>query len=336
MKIAVDSGPLSSGHGFRGIGTYVRELSKNLENVELADFSSDFKTISSNFDLLHFTSFNPYTVSLPHFKPKGKFYILTIYDLIPLIYPGSYPPGIRGKINWEINKILIRKNANAVITISETSKKDICRFAGINPDKVHVTYLAAGSVFKKLEVRNSDLEITERFSLPEHFALYVGDVNYNKNIPNLIKACRLAKTPLVMAGKQAKEIENLELNHPELAHLKNLDWSGVIRLGYVADNDLAKIFNLAAVYVQPSFYEGFGLPVLEAISCGTPVAVSKTQCNVEILGDDFDFFDPKDVRSMAEAIGNPNKKKKLPRNYSWEKTAEETMNIYNSILKRKP
>ena len=320
MKIAIDSGPLKSGDSVRGIGTYVRELLKAL-NLEGVDIS---KEDLSKYDIVHFTRFNPFTVSLPFSKPRGVKFILTIYDLIPLVYPGHYPPGVKGSINWNINKRLIKKNIDAIITISETSKKDICRFMGIDPRRVFVTYLAARPVFEKLAS-------SEYTSLPKKFALYVGDVNYNKNIPNLLRACKIAKIPLVIAGKQAKEIEGLNLDHPELKHLKNLDWSGSIRLGYVPDEDLVKIYNLAAVYVQPSFYEGFGLPLLEAIACKTPVAVSKNQCHVEILGPDFNYFNPNDPEDMAKAILSPNINKNLPGKYVWSKTGEETLKVYAKI-----
>lgn len=330
MKIAIDSGPLSSGDSIRGIGVYTTELLRamNLEGLDLS------KEDLSRFDVVHFTSFKPFEVSIPFSKPKGVKFVITIYDLIPLIYPDNYPPGVKGSINWRINKVLINKNIDAVITISETSKKDICRFTGIDPKKVFVTYLAPSAIFKsknKLENERWKIENAKRFSLPDRFALYVGDVNYNKNIPNLLTACKLAKMPLVIAGKQAKEIENIDLNHMELKHLKNLDWSGVVRLGYVPDEDLVKIYNLADVYIQPSFYEGFGLPLLEAIACKTPIAVSKNQCHVEILGPDFDYFNPKDSESIAKAIANPNVDKKLPREYSWAKTAKETLNVYEKI-----
>jgi glycosyltransferase involved in cell wall biosynthesis len=341
MKVAIDSGPLTSGHAVRGIGVNTRELLEGFKSIshkgvqiEDVDFSKDDL---SKYDIVHHQYFRPFFVDLPFTKPAGKV-VLTIHDLIPLIYPKHYPAGLKGAINFMINKYLIKENVDVIITISETSKKDICRFLGVDPGKVHVIYLAPRSVFKKIEnfctlsVRNSKLEIAKRYGFPESFALYVGDVNYNKNIPGLVKACEIAKIPLVICGKQAKGIEELDLNHPELKHLKNVDWSGVTRLGFIPDEDLVAIYNLATVYVHPSFYEGFGLPVLEAVACGTPIAVAKSQCMVEVMGDDFSYCDPHDAKSIAKAILNPNKNKKLPRNYLWGKTAKETYRLYQSLV----
>jgi glycosyltransferase involved in cell wall biosynthesis len=320
MKIAIDSGPLTSGDSVRGIGTYTRELLKAL-NMEGVDVS---KEDLSKFDIVHFTRFNPFFISIPFTKPSGTKFVLTIYDLIPLVYPKHYLAGLRGNIKWLINKYLIKKNIDAIITISETSKKDICRFLGIDPKKVFVTYLAPRKIFKKLT--NPVYP-----GLPKRFALYVGDVNYNKNIPTLLKACKLAKMPLVIAGKQASQMGQLDLNHPELLHLKNADWTGVTKLGFVSDEDLVKIYNLASAYIQPSYYEGFGLPVLEAIECGTPVVATKTQCLVEVLGNSFDYVDAGDPKDMARGILNPNIGKDLSRSYSWDKTGEETLRVYKSL-----
>ncbi|HKB88313.1 MAG TPA: glycosyltransferase family 1 protein [Patescibacteria group bacterium] len=320
MKIAIDSGPLSSGDSVRGIGVYTRELLKALK-MDGVDVSREDL---SKYDVVHFTRFNPFFIAIPFVKPENAKFVLTIYDLIPLIYPSHYPPGVKGKINWLINKYLINKNIDAIITISETSKKDICRFLGVKPEIVHVIYLAPRAIFKKQEV-------IKRYSLPKHFALYVGDVNYNKNIPNLVKACEIARIPLVIAGKQAKEIQSMDLNHSELNHLKNINWSNVVRLGFVPDDDLVNIYNLASVYVQPSLYEGFGLPVLEAIACTTPVVVTKNQCLVEILGDDFKYVNAYNSEDIARGIIKPNINKKLTREYSWEMTAKETIKVYQSF-----
>jgi len=328
--VGIDLEGLKGGHKVRGIGVHTSELLKELKlksqnsNVKVEEYDSEKK-----YDLVHYTVFKPFAFSVPFKKPAPKV-VLTIHDLIPLVYPKHYLGGLRGNLRFFINKFLIKKNVDAIITISETSKKDICRFLEIAPEKVHVIYLAPRSVFKKLETGNWKLEIKKRYGLPEHFVLYVGDVNYNKNIPNLIKACRLAKLPLVVCGKQAKEVRDgsLSLSHPELRHLKKLDWEGVAVLGFVPNEELVKIYNLATVYVQPSFYEGFGLPVLEAVACGCPVVAARNQALVEILGQAANFVDPYRPEDIAEAIKKPIPAKKLPRDYSWEKAAQETLKIY--------
>ncbi len=353
MKVAIDARPLVSGDSVRGIGVYTRELVDAFKkgNKKFSVLDNDFNSKEfSKFDLIHFTSFNPYIISVPFTKPKNTKFILTIYDLIPLIYPAHYPSGIRGGIRWTLNKYFIKKNVDAILTISETSKKDICRFLGIDPKKVFVTHLAPRDMFKKITNTTILYSIVVKYNLPKKFALYVGDINYNKNIPNLIKACQLCGTPLVIVGKQAKDIEQLTQqvpngpqdvarkifgrSHPQLSHLENLrklvDDRNVTRLGFVPDDDLVKIYNLASVYIQPSIYEGFGLPAVEAVSCKTPIVLVRSQCMVEVMGDEFSYCDF-DAVSLSKAISNPNINKKLPRTYSWEKTAKETWKVYENV-----
>lgn len=326
-QVAIDAGPLKSGDSVRGIGVYVAELTKRLAGITLLDSSKKL----SDFKVVHFTKFNPFRLSVPFKKPKGVKFVLTIYDLIHLIFPQNYPPGIKGKLLWQINRLLIRKNIDAIITISETSKKDICRLLGISPEKVFVTYLAPKPVYKVLPPGSWEKETTKKYNLPSKFALYTGDINYNKNIPNLVNAVKKAGLKLVIAGKQAPEIEKMDLNHPELMHLKNIEWTDVVRLGFIDDEELNKIYNLAEVYVQVSFYEGFGLPELEAIACNTPLVVSKMQCHVEVLGKEISYCDPADIEDIAASILKPNKNVKLPRLYSWEKTAKDTQKVYDLL-----
>ena len=270
MKVGIHLGGLGGGHEVRGIGVHTKELFKRLK---VEEYNPEKK-----YDLVHYTVFKPFTFSLPFRKPAKKV-VLTIHDLIPHIYPKHYPGGIKGNLIFLIQKCLIKRNVDAIITISETSKKDICRF----------------------------LVVAEKYRLPKTFALYVGDVNYNKNIPGLIEMCKHSNIPLVIVGKQAKEIRDgdRDLSHPELKHLEKVDWGKTITLGFIDDDDLAAIYNLADVYIQPSFYEGFSLPPLEAKTCGTWVIATRIQAHVEIL--------------------------ESGREYSWEKTARETLGVYEKI-----
>ena len=359
MKVAIDARPLVSGDSVRGIGVYTRELVDAFKkgNKKFSVLDNDFNSKEfSKFDLIHFTSFNPYIISVPFTKPKNTKFILTIYDLIPLIYPAHYPSGIRGGIRWTLNKYFIKKNVDAILTISETSKKDICRFLGIDPKKVFVTHLAPRDMFKKITNTTILYSIVVKYNLPKKFALYVGDINYNKNIPNLIKACQLCGTPLVIVGKQAKDIEQLTQqvpngpqdvarkifgrSHPQLSHLENLrklvDDRNVTRLGFVPDEELVDIYNLASVYCQASFAEGFGLPVLEAMACGTQVAISNTHSLSEIAGSAAEYFDPNNVsdisKALQKAIDNKFNVAAQAKKFSWEKTATQTLEAYRDIL----
>lgn len=352
LKIAIDTGPLKTGDSVRGIGVYARELIGSLQQfqkshsfeIEPIDFSTNHQSLITNhFNVFHFTRFNPFQISVPFNKPTGTRFVLTIYDLIPLIYPKHYPSGIKGWLNWQINMFLIKKNIDSIITISETSKKDICRFIGISPDKVSVTHLAPRNIFQPTTDHQSLITVQKKYGLPDRFVLYVGDINYNKNIPLLVEACKKADEKLVIAGKQAVEIDKMDLDHPELGHLKNIDWNGVIRLGFVPDEDLVNIYNLAGVYIQPSLYEGFGLPLLEAQAVGIPVVASKTQALVEIAESSVFLADPKSANDFADKIKllvkDGELKNKLidkgiknAERYSWHKTAEETVKVYKKIL----
>ena len=390
MKVAIDKGPLTTGHKVRGIGVHTRELLLALEEktkktrkatksqwgklkglkIEAVDFS---KADLTKYDLAHYPYFHPFFLTLPAKFPTKA--VVTIHDLIPLIYPKHYPPGIKGKVRFMVQKARIKK-AEAIITISETSKKDIVRFLGVPQEKIYVTYLAPRKIFKKLsskggsasggEIGDWKLEIKRRYGLPERFVLYVGDVNYNKNISGLVRACRIAKVPLVICGKQAKEIKNVIFDlstlegpkdwirylfgkpHPEQAHYQELvslfDKNGkVMRLGFIPDEDLVAIYNLALAYCQPSFYEGFGLPVLEAFACRTPVVATKTQALVEVAEGAALFADPNKPREIAEKISKLVKSprartkmieegQKIVKSFTWAKTARNTLKVYKKIL----
>lgn len=345
IKVALDKGPLKGGDAIRGIGFHTRHLIEEFQNIKELDYELvDVKNTNlSGYDLIHYQKFNPYFISFPLNKKIKS--VITIHDLIPLIYPKQYPAGIKGKIIFQIQKLLIGQ-MDAIITISETSKKDICRFLGVSPEKVKVIYLAADKNFKRLEKGKWESEIKEKYSLPDKFVLYVGDVNYNKNISTLAEAANNAKIPLVIVGKRATEL-NFDRKHVEnRPFARFLEKFGkekdIKRLGFVNDEDLIKIYNLATIYCQPSFYEGFGLPILEAMACGTPVIAAKNNCHVEIGADAVLLADPKSSQNMAEKITfllrDENERQELiekgfnrVKKFNWEKTAKETVGVYKQI-----
>ena len=152
IKVAIDSGPTKSEDAIRGIGVHTTTLVKYLRNIKDLDIDVvDFSKVELGaYDIAHYQKFNPYFFSVPFSKRTRT--VLTIHDLIYLIYPKHYPAGIKGRIRFLMQKLLV-KNVDAVVTISETSKKDIVRFLGIPQEKIHVIYLAPKEVFKPFSER---------------------------------------------------------------------------------------------------------------------------------------------------------------------------------------
>jgi glycosyltransferase involved in cell wall biosynthesis len=368
FKVAIDAGPLSSGHAIRGIGFYSKELLNSLKDKRDSNISIDLVDLKSvnqsKYDLVHYTSFNPYLFSLP-FRKKVKT-LVTIHDLIPLVFPKHYAPGIKGNIRLLTQKILL-KRVDGILTISETSKKDIKRFLRINPRKIFVVHLAPWEMFGKLADKKHLAVVKQKYNLPDKFVMFLGDVNYNKNLITLVKACKIAKTPLVVVGKHALDLEFYQtelpdikgprdwvrflfnLPHPEEKHFKQLldefRISNVIRTGLVSDEDLVAIFNLATVYCQPSYYEGYGLPIVQAMACGLPVLASDISAHKEIAGDAVTYADPENVNDFAHKIkklmNDPGLREKLVekgltkvKGYSWDKFISDSLEVYKKILER--
>ena len=356
IKIFVDKAPLDSGHAVRGIGSCTRELVASLGK------RNDIRLVSSKreADVIHYPYFDFF---FPTLKVRvGERVVVTVYDTIPLIYPEHYPSGVRGKINLFFQKRELKK-AGAIITISETSKKDIVRFLDIGQEKIFPIHLAPLDRFRKMEnARPASLgeaggkwkmEITKRYGLSKRFVLYVGDVNYNKNVVGLIKAFALLANDselkridakvlkLVLVGKAFRD--DIDEARQILQQIKELGLEDrVVITGYVEEEDLIAIYNLASIYCQPSFYEGFGLPVLEAMASSTPVVAAKTQALVEVASGAAYFVDPKSAEAIAGGLKQVFDKSELRnelrnkglrkfKNFSWDKVADETVAIYKKV-----
>lgn len=339
MKVAIDVSPLYSAHKTRGVGFYTKRLIQALRLIEISDFSVRLikqGKIPQDVDLVHYPYFDLFWLTLPLRKLYPT--VVTVHDLIPLVFPDQFPKGVKGWIKYQVQRQSLRR-VDTIIADSECSKKDIIKFIGFPKEKIYVVPLAPGKEFKKLKIK-------KKYSLPERFVLYVGDVNYNKNIPGLVRACAKIKIDLVLVGKAFRD-KSLPETQAILRLIEELRLNNRTKiLGFVPTKDLVAIYNLATVYCQPSFYEGFGLPVLEAMACGTPVVCSKTSSLPEVVGDAAVFVDPNDCKSIAEGIMKLMENKKLyedlreqgcrrARKFSWEKTAKETVKVYHEVVKRK-
>lgn len=349
IQVGFITTPLNGGHSARGVGFYTRHLLDHLHKYA-AEFDMEIIHVSSasqineSFELVHYPFFDLFVHSLPFAKMVKT--AVTIHDVIPLEFPEHYPPGIKGKVNHLLQKMSVR-DADVIITDSYASVKSIKKHLHIPDSKIKLIYLAGSPVYNPVDSKKELDTVRKKYNLPHEFVLYVGDVNWNKNIPGLLRAAQSSRIPVVMVGKQISQLENLNLDHPELRHLKPilpiLNSPAVIRPGFVSDEELKMIYNAATFYCQPSYAEGFGLPMLEAMMCKTPVACSRTHSLPEIGGSAVEYFDPGDENNMEEIfkkmISDPRHRKELGREgfkqsekFTWEKTAKDTLRAYREIL----
>lgn len=346
MKVLIDTSPLDTRHAIRGIGTYTRLLAEHLEKNDGltvvrsgTEQATDFKP-----DLVHYPYFDLFFDTLPLIKKHPT--VLTIHDVIPLIFPDQYQPGLKGKARLLKQRSAL-KNVKRVITDSNSSKTDIQQHLGVAADKIDVVYLAANpslTAANDKEIRR----VRRTYKLPRNYILYVGDINYNKNIPQLIKAMRYLPTnvKLVCVGKSftPQDIPEWQWIKTQLALSdveKKVKFINDVAGG--ATTDLAAIYSGAITYVQPSLYEGFGLPVLEAMQCRTPVVATQNSSLAEIAGETAVMVKETGesiAAGVKEVLGWSKTKRqrqiraafKWNQNFNWTKTAQETVAIYKKIL----
>lgn len=346
MRIAIDSTPLETGHKKRGIGLYTKELIETLREIDTTNeyilFTKGQKL--PKVDLVHYPYFDLFFLTLP----LGKAYetIITIHDLIPLVFPEFYHKGVRGTIKFQIQKFCARK-VDGIITDSKNSKKDIVNFLDFPLEKIFVVYLAANEIFKPINNKSFLQKTKRKYNLPEKFILYVGDVNLHKNLKRLLETVAQVNLLLVVVG-EAWLKENLVETKELFGEISKLGIENKVkRLGFIEKEDLVAIYNLATLLVEPSLYEGFGLPVLEAMSCGLPVACSNSSSLPEVGGAAPVYFNPASIDEMTSAIAkiidwqkkDPGKYDELKRKvlaqaakFSWNKTASETIKVYQTII----
>lgn len=350
-KIAIDISPLSDDNSTRGVGYYTQNLTDSLKQeikdnpkykkwqIDLITKSSDLKT--NKYDLVHYPYFDPFQLTLP--AKKNIPTIITIHDLIPRQFKSHFPVGIKGEIKWRLQKIKAKKS-DFIITVSHYSKHIIKDLLNFPEDKIYVTHLAADNKFIQIDDHQYLETIRQKYQLPQQFILYVGDLNWNKNIVRLTKVCQKLNYNLVIVGSAATKTN--VVNHPwtqDILWLQKNKTENIIFTGYVPDEDLAAIYNLAKFYCQPSLAEGFGLPLVQAMACGCPVVYSKETSLPEVMDYSGVFFNPysqKDMMKVIKQFWNSSKSREkykeigLERSkiFKWKHTAQQTLAVYELAL----
>lgn len=329
VQIITDSGSLG-----RGIGVYAENLISNLLKLK------DLKLVNKNPDIIHYTYFDLFKTSL---KVNSNIKTLvTIHDVTPLVMSDRYPKGIRGSINLFFQWLNLKK-VSAVITDSQNSKKDIQKYLFVPEEKIYVIPLAVNNIFKLSVSENQKMEIKKKYNLPDKFVLTVaGGPNPNKNLPSLAEVTERLNIPLVIVGGGMNQ-KLVKPVHPELIDMVRLEVYQHILRPEVSNEDLNVIYRLASVYAQASYYEGFGLPLLEAMTTGCTIISSKSSSLPEIYSPETISFNPKSLKSMEKALKKAlslkgqakenyilsNKQKS--KEYTWQKTAALTLDVYKKI-----
>lgn len=260
--------------------------------------------------------------------------VLTVYDLIPVLFPHYVSVQAWILFRWAMGLAL--RASEHIITISEAARDDYRQVYNLAPEKLSAIPLAADPVFTARPPTEVAL-VRERHDLPERYVLYLGSNKPHKNLVRLVDAwakLQPQSVPLVIAGAWDSRYPRVRQRVWELG----LD-DVVLWLGPVTELDLPSLYAGATLFVFPSLYEGFGLPVLEAMACGTPVAAADSSSIPEVAGDAALYFDPVDIGQMAERIRTLLCDVELQERhralglaqaarYSWERTARSTLEVY--------
>lgn len=271
--------------------------------------------------------------------------VLTVYDVIPLRHPEH--SSARARLLFRLTTALALRSAAQVIAISEAAQQDFVADFRVSADRIRAIPLAADPAFRPQSPEVIQ-EVRRRYDLPDRFVLYLGSNKPHKNLVRLVQAwldvgrrLQVAGCRLVIAGAWnprypearmlAEQANNLR---PSTFNLQTILW-----LGRVPEADLPALYAAAAAFVFPSLYEGFGLPVLEAMACGAPVICSAVSSLPETAGDAALLVDPTDVNALAAALTRVLIEPSLAADlrargfaqaarFTWERTAAETLSIY--------
>ena len=269
--------------------------------------------------------------------------VFTIHDLIFRFFPEHHLPLNR----WYLTVMMPRflRAADALIAVSEQTKRDAMALYRLPAERIHVVYEGVDDRFQPVADPARLAALRQRFKLPERFLLYLGTIEPRKNLPALLDAYH----SLVAAGEEADLViagRKGWLYQPVFAHVRRLGLERRVHFtGWVDDADAPALLSAARAFVFPSLYEGFGLPPLEAMACGTPVVASNTSSLPEVVGDAGLLVDPTDRAALAAALRRVladdglaatlrAKGLRRARRFRWEKAALETLAVYRAAAER--
>lgn len=272
--------------------------------------------------------------------------ILTIHDLSFLRYPEFFSAR---KNFWHkmINVKKLVSRFDEIVAVSENTKRDIVDLCGVEPEKIKVIYSGAEDIYRQMmpndaKERQEQFKIKIKYNLPEKFILFLGTVEPRKNIDGLVRAYEilrekngdLAQYKLLIAGGRGWKSKKIYKRRENSKYRDDIKF-----LGYIEKKDKVYLYNLASLFVYPSFYEGFGFPPLEAMACGTPIITGLSSSLPEIIGNAGLMVDPYNISDLAAAmekvlidddLRNNLIQKGLERvkNFSWEKAAKNYLELF--------
>jgi len=308
-------------------------------NVKLIKMKSKFLSLYEQIELPlilnklggNFIFHTPSFCSSPFIKIKT---LMTIHDLNHLRYPQYY--SWMHKYYYDYIVKPSAKKSEIILTVSEFSKKEILEWLSIDENKVISIYNGVDENFKKINDLELLNKIKQKYDLPEKFVLYIGNQKPHKNVETLIKSMQHVNEDicLVLNGKLNERCNKIIVE----AKLENR----IKFIGYVEEIDLPYLYNLASVFVYPSYYEGFGLPPLEAMACGCPTLVSNVTSLPEVVGNEEMTFNPYDERDIGYKINNILSDNDFRRNiinyglnrareFSWYNICKQIIDVYKKV-----
>ncbi|MBC8062444.1 MAG: glycosyltransferase family 4 protein [Clostridiaceae bacterium] len=315
-----------------------KNIKENKENCFWEEVNIPNLLMGENIELYHVPQNG---VGLP--KNKTCPFIITLHDVIPLKMPETVSERYLEIFNDELPKII--PLCDGIITVSNYSKEDISKAFNFPKEKIFVTYLAAEDIYKPLDKLFCKNLIKAKYLIEDNYILYIGGFSPRKNIIGLIEAFSilpeelLKSRKLVIAGNKGISYE-IYKKRAETLHIQDK----VIFTGFIPMEDIPHLYNAAELFVYPSFYEGFGLPPLEAMACGIPVIASNATSIPEILEDSCILIDPYNAYQLRDSIVKVISDLSLQQSliqkgflksqcYNWDTTAINTIEAYKKVIK---